>query len=76
MLDIGSITYVEFVGNVLSNKFNKEWQIKFSEAERELKLFEDEDTDGDDEDEEDEEEDEDTGYETDLSALCEKLEQL
>lgn len=58
-----------------SRKFNKEWAKKFSEKEKELKVFEDEDDD-DDEDEEEEEEDEDTGYETELSELCEKLDGL
>lgn len=80
VLDIGSISFVEFVGNVQSRKFNKVWQNKFTEAERELKVFEDEDDDededGEDEDQDQEDEDEDTGYETDLSALCEKLDQL
>lgn len=64
------IVSVDFVGNVLSKKLNKEWIAKFTEAEKQLKVFEDEE---DDDEEEEEIEVEESEYETELLKMCEKL---
>jgi len=75
LISLEGINSVDFIGNVQSKKFNKEWIAKFAEAEKSLKVFEEEDEEGDeDEDEEEEEEEEEEGeYEPELTKLSEKL---
>lgn len=75
---MSSVKSVDFIGNVLSKKFNKEWAAKFTEAEKELtwKESEEDDDDDDEEEEDDDDEDEDEDFKESLSELCEKLDQL
>lgn len=76
LLEMESIKTVDFIGNVQSRKFTKEWQVKFTDSEKDLKVTEEEEMDDDeaaDADEEEDEEEEDDGYKSSLSELCEKL---
>ncbi len=62
---------MEFIGNVQSKKWNREWASKFEDLGKDLKWCDDED-DAEDDEEEDEHE-EDDAHEDALSELCEKL---
>ena len=74
LISIESVKEIDFVGNGQSKAFRNEWAAKFSEAEKNIKLFEEGEEDEDEE--EASEEEENTDYESDLLELTQKLEQL
>lgn len=72
LLSLDSLKQVEFIGNVLSKKWNREWASKFADAGKDLKWREDEDDEDEDDEEEDDHEENDA-HEEALSELCAKL---
>lgn len=71
MYNLQNIATIDFVGNITSRKFNKEWKNKFEHQNRVLKTNEEEDEEG--ESDEENEAEEEADYEDDLNELCEKL---
>ena len=71
MYNLQNIATIDFVGNITSRKFNKEWKNKFEDKNRVLKTNEEEDEEG--ESDEENETEEEADYEDDLNELCEKL---
>jgi hypothetical protein len=66
----GTLKKVEFIGNVQSKKWNREWAGRFKDMGKDLKWCDEED---DDEEDDDEEHEDDDQHEDALAELCAKL---
>ena len=68
LISIESVKEIDFVGSGQSRAFRTEWSGKFTEAEKNIRLFEEGEED-EDEEEASEEEEDTADYESDLQEL-------
>lgn len=74
LISLDSVKEIDFIGSGQSRAFRLDWQAKFEDVGKKIKLFEEGEEDDEDEEEAASEEDENNDYESDLLELSQKLE--
>jgi Ran GTPase-activating protein 1 len=74
LVSLGSVKEIDFVGSGQSKTFKSSWFVKFAEAGKNIRLFDEGEEEEEADENEDEEEEDNHDYENDLEELSQKLE--